>query len=89
MRLDLFLKRTYLLKSRTLAKEICDAGGATVNGKIAKSSQILHAEDVVRLRLATRDLEFRVVAIPGGNVTKRDAAKFFAILRDEGGAPAW
>ena len=33
MRLDQFLHRVCILKSRTLAKEACDRGKVTVNGK--------------------------------------------------------
>ena len=39
MRLDLVLKHTRIIKRRTIAKEICEAGKVSVNGKVAKPSQ--------------------------------------------------
>ena len=83
MRLDLFLKKTCILKSRAAAKDVCDAGAATVNGRIAKGSQELRAGDVVRLQLLHRDVELRVLEVPDGNVAKRDIPRYVAMLRDE------
>jgi len=39
MRLDLFLKMSRLIKRRSLAKEICDAGCVQINGRIAKAGR--------------------------------------------------
>jgi len=83
MRLDLFLKKTCVVKSRSAAKAVCDAGAARVNGRAAKGSQELRAGDVVALHFVQRDLELRVVDLPHGNVAKRDAGKYFQMLRDE------
>lgn len=83
MRLDLYLKKTCVVKSRAAAKAVCDAGAARVNGRVAKGSQELRAGDVVALRFVQRDLELRVLDLPHGNVAKRDAGKYFEVLRDE------
>jgi ribosomal 50S subunit-recycling heat shock protein len=83
MRLDLFLKKSYVVAQRSVAKTICDAGAAHVNGAVAKASHEVRPGDEVRLDLARRHLEFRVVDLPQGNVSKRDAARYLEILRDE------
>ena len=36
MRIDKFLKNSRLIKRRTVAKDACDNGRITLNGKIAK-----------------------------------------------------
>lgn len=82
MRLDLFLKKTCVVKSRAAAKTVCDAGAAAVNGRAAKASQELRVGDVIALHFVQRDLELRVLALPHGNVSKRDAGKYFEMLRD-------
>lgn len=82
MRLDLFLKKTCIVRQRSLAKTICDAGAVHMNGHPAKASQAVQAGDRVRLHLAHRDLEFRVLDLPHGNVAKRDAPRFVEILSD-------
>ena len=53
MRLDLFLKRTALIKRRTIAKEIVEKGRAFINGKIAKPSTEVKDGDCVELSLGT------------------------------------
>ena len=39
MRLDKYLKVSRLIKRRTVANEVADAGRILINGKIAKASQ--------------------------------------------------
>lgn len=82
MRLDLFLKKTCIVRQRSLAKEICDAGAVHIGGQPAKASQNVRAGDVVRLQLPNRDLEFRVLDVPHGNVARRDAGRYVEILHD-------
>ena len=38
MRLDLVLKQSHIIKRRTIAKELCDAGKISINGKVSKPS---------------------------------------------------
>src|SRR5512144_1588241 len=82
MRLDLFLKKTCILRQRSVAKTVCDAGAVRVNGHPAKAAQMLRPGDEVRVSLARRELLFRVVDLPHGNVAKRDAHLFIEILND-------
>ena len=49
MRLDKYLKVSRLIKRRTLANEVADAGRVLVNGKAAKASYATRS----RLPLAT------------------------------------
>ena len=82
MRLDLYLKKTGVVRQRSLAKEICDAGAASVNGRPAKPGQDLRAGDRIELRLARRELVLRVLEIPQGNVAKRDAARYVEVVSE-------
>lgn len=56
MRLDLFLKETRLIKRRTIAKELCDAGKVSVNNKICKPSAEVKEGDVITLKLGLRPI---------------------------------
>ena len=47
MRLDKYLKVSRLIKRRTVANEVADAGRILINGKIAKASQAVKAGDVI------------------------------------------
>lgn len=82
MRLDLFLKKTRLVRQRQLAKALCDGGAVHVNEKRAKPSQTVRPGDRIRLQLARRDLEVRVLALPQGNIPRHAAPDMVEILRD-------
>lgn len=56
MRLDLFLKVTRLIKRRTIAKELCDAGKVLINDKISKPSAEVKEGDVITLKLGLRPI---------------------------------
>jgi ribosomal 50S subunit-recycling heat shock protein len=83
MRLDLFLKKMRLVKQRTLAKELCDAGRVLVDGHPAKPSHEVRAEDRIHVQMLQREIEVRVLGVPHGNVARRDVPKWIEFLRDE------
>lgn len=83
MRLDVYLNKVCILRSRTLAKEACERGKVTVNGAPAKGSQQVRAGDRIALDLVVRRQEFEVVAVPTGNVPRRNAPDYYTVLRDE------
>lgn len=64
MRLDLFLKTSRLVKRRTLARELCDAGRVLVNGHEAKPGKEIKAGDVLTLKFSSRILDLNVLEIP-------------------------
>lgn len=53
MRLDKYLKVSRLIKRRTVANEVADAGRILINGKIAKASQAVKAGDIIEVTSAT------------------------------------
>ena len=64
MRLDKFLKVSRIIKRRTLAKEICDAGKASVNGRLAKAGTEVKPQDELSLDFGARVRKFRVLDTP-------------------------
>jgi len=64
VRLDLFLKLSRLIKRRSLAKEICDAGCVQINGRIAKAGAEVKPEDVLTVDIRDRLLRARILRLP-------------------------
>ncbi len=64
MRLDKFLKVSRIIKRRTLAKEVCDAGKININGRIAKASTEVKAGDVLSLDYGHRIVKVRILSTP-------------------------
>ena len=79
MRLDKYLKVSRLIKRRTLATDVADAGRVIVNGKPAKASYAVKIGDVIEITFGNRPVKVRVLSIdePKG---KDDARELFEIL---------
>ena len=54
MRLDKFLKVSRIIKRRTVAKEACDKGIVTINGKVAKSSSEVNIGDLLEIQFGDK-----------------------------------
>ena len=57
MRLDKYLKVSRLIKRRTVANEVADAGRILINGKIAKASQAVKAGDIIEVTFGNRPIK--------------------------------
>ena len=73
MRLDLVLKQSRLIKRRTVAKELCDAGRISINGKVSKPSAEVNDGDVLELKLGQKLLRVKITYIQQG---KREIPTF-------------
>ena len=66
MRLDLVLKLSHIIKRRTIAKELCDAGKISINGKVSKPSSEVKEGDVLTLRLGQKVSNVKITFIQQG-----------------------
>ena len=87
MRIDVFLHKVCLMKSRTMAGEACRRGKVQVNGAPARASREVEAGMVIGIDLGSGLLEVEVTEVPAGNVARKDAQNHYRILKDERGAP--
>lgn len=83
MRVDLFLKRARIIKQREAAKKACDRGMVTISGREAKPGHQVAAKDIVVVAWPHRRLEFEVLDVPGGNVSKEKAQSLYRVLQDD------
>jgi ribosomal 50S subunit-recycling heat shock protein len=83
MRLDLLLNKLCLTKTRSVAKKACDKGLLLVNGKAAKASQEIKADDLIYMKLYGFAWELRITQVPTGNVAKKDAGEYYELLSRE------
>lgn len=82
MRLDIFLKRTGLLKQRTLSKELCARGRVRVDGGEAKASKEIAPGHTITLETAHGFLEIEVIGLPDRNHKRKDGGAFFRIIEE-------
>lgn len=62
MRLDKYLKVGRVIKRRTLANEVADAGRVLVNGKPAKASYTVKIGDIIEVTFGNRPVKIRVLS---------------------------
>jgi ribosomal 50S subunit-recycling heat shock protein len=82
LRLDKFLKVSRLIKRRTLAKEICDAGRILLNDRKAKASTDVRIDDRITVRYGQKTVEVKVISIMD-NPRKEEASHMYEVLREE------
>ena len=62
MRLDKYLKVSRVIKRRTLANEVADAGRVLVNGKPATASYTVKLGDIIEVTFGNRPVKIRVLS---------------------------
>jgi len=79
MRLDKFLKVSRVIKRRTVAKEICDNGHVSVNGRPAKAGTDISPGDRVEIRFGEKATKIEVLEIKE-SISARDASSLYKII---------
>ena len=79
MRLDKYLKVSRLIKRRTVAKEMIDAGRVKVNGKIAKPGHEVKAGDELEIGFGQRQVRARIEETRE-SVRVEEAAALYTII---------
>lgn len=87
MRLDKYLKVSRLIKRRTLANDVADAGRVIVNGKPAKASYAVKIGDVIEITFGNRPVKVRVLSIdePKGKDVARELFEIWKAEKNQGG----
>ncbi|MCX7994420.1 MAG: S4 domain-containing protein [candidate division WOR-3 bacterium] len=82
MRLDLFLKKTLIIKQRSAAKELCDKGLVKINGITARPAKVVKVNDLVEIETVKGIKRYRILKIPQGNVKKSEVSEYYEDCSD-------
>lgn len=82
MRIDKYLKNARLIKRRTVAKEACDQGRVSLNGKTVKAGAEVTVGDEVIITFGNRKLTLKITALEE-HVKKELAKELYEILSEE------
>lgn len=82
MRLDKYLKVSRIIKRRTVAKEACDGGRASINGRAAKAGAEVREGDVLEIRFGSRVGRYEVTRIQE-TMRKESAAEMYRVLQED------
>ena len=73
MRIDKFLKVSRLIKRRTVANEVADAGRIVVNGREVKASYQVKIGDEIEIMFDTKPVKVKVLSVD--NIVSKDGAR--------------
>ncbi len=73
MRIDKFLKVSRLIKRRSVANDVADAGRIIVNGKEVKPSYKVKIGDEIEIMFAQKGVKVKVLSIE--NTQSKDGAR--------------
>lgn len=79
MRLDKYLKVSRLIKRRTIANQVCDAGKVLVNGKTARASYDVKVNDVIEFSFGGHATTVKVLSTALA-IKKEEAESMYEIL---------
>jgi ribosomal 50S subunit-recycling heat shock protein len=79
MRLDKYLKVSRLIKRRTVAKEMVDAGRVKLNGRIAKPGSEVSVGDLLEIGFGQRQIRAEIQIIKE-NVRVEEADSLYKLL---------
>ena len=82
MRLDKYLKVSRIIKRRTVAKEACDGGRVSINGKPAKAGAEVKENDIIEIRFGARVGRYQITDVRE-TVRKENAAEMYRVLEED------
>ena len=82
MRIDKYLKNARLIKRRTIAKEACDQGRISVNGKVAKPGTEIKNGDIIEMTFSNRKITINVLSLEE-HVTKDISKMLYEIISED------
>ncbi len=86
MRLDKFLQVSRLVKRRTMANRLCDAGRVTLGGVRAKPAAAVEVGDLVGVNFGPRRIVVKILRLPEGRPSQEPA---YEIVEDVRNRDAW
>jgi ribosomal 50S subunit-recycling heat shock protein len=79
IRIDKYLKNTRIIKRRTVAKEACEQGRVSINGKVAKPGDEVKVNDIIEIKFGSGIVKIEVLMVKE-NVSKDEAEKMYKSL---------
>lgn len=87
VRLDQFLDKVCVFKTRSAAAKAIDAGRVRVDGEPAKRSHTVTRGEHVEVREPNRTRRLEVLDVPASSVSRRDAERYVRTVSDGAGDP--
>lgn len=77
MRIDLALKHLCLVKSRSMAKSLCDGHKVLIDGKAVRASHRVNAGERITIHFRARTVTAELLEIPRKQLSKSAAVDYY------------
>ena len=82
MRIDKYLKVSRLVKRRTVANEVADAGRILVNGKVVKASYNVKEGDIIEITFGNKPVKVKVLMAEVNTQSKDLARDMYQVVEE-------
>lgn len=79
MRLDMYLSTTGIVKRRTIARQLCEAGKVKLNGSSAKPGKEIKVGDDLGISLSSGHKTIEITDIPTKSIPKAEGINFYTM----------
>lgn len=76
MRIDKYLKNSRIIKRRTVAKDACEQGRVSINGKQSKPGDEVNVGDIVNVKFGSGEVKLQVLDV-SDNIKKAEATELY------------
>ncbi len=76
MRIDKYLKNSRIIKRRTVAKDACEQGRVSINGKQSKPGDEVNIGDIVNVKFGSGEVKLQVLDV-SDNIKKAEATELY------------
>ena len=77
MRIDLYLKKTLIIKNRADAKTMCEKDLVRVNDRAVKPAKTINPGDKIEIETESGARKIKVIKVPEGNVRKEETSSYY------------
>ncbi len=83
MRLDKFLKDTGIIRRRTVAKDLADAGRVEIDGRKARAAAEVREGQRIRVDFGRKAVTYEVLGVPLRTPRKSETDDFVRLVSEE------
>lgn len=83
MRVDVYLKKSCLVKQRSLAQKLVRGGHVSIPGRKVKPASEVQEGEQLTITFPDRRLTVKILAVPSGNISRAAAREGYEILQEE------
>ncbi len=83
MRLDTYLRNSGIIPRRSRAKEACDEGLVSIDGKTAKSSTQVSAGQMLQVSLSMQTREYEILDLPAVPAARKLRDQYARLISSE------